>query len=352
MNSIRSIAIVATGPLARREATMPAAMSIWLSTQPPKIWPLALMSLGPGTTRRIGVAMVDRSLLVSFVGDRRHRHRGRSVAEEDQAHQRGAEQDGKPDARARSRSACGCAAARSPRATSSTAIAAIDERRARRHAHDALTNALSGADAAGWDGVGRGHRFPLAVDRESFKPMQTQRSQEAAHDDRGNSFDQGQRGGDHPRGHARCATRSRCSARGGSARCRWSTAAGSSASSPNATWSAALRDHGAEALDWPVEQAMSAPAMTVDTGTPVLAALAMMTSSGFAICRWSKAGEIRGIVSIGDLVKHRIERIEAEAEAMRTYIQSRLTTCEIARISATFATYDAAGSRDFFKISC
>ena len=33
-------------------------------------------------------------------------------------------------------------------------------------------------------------------------------------------------------------------------------------------------------------------------------------------------GEIRGIVSIGDLVKHRMERIEAEAEAMRAYIQS------------------------------
>ncbi len=33
-------------------------------------------------------------------------------------------------------------------------------------------------------------------------------------------------------------------------------------------------------------------------------------------------GEIRGIVSIGDLVKYRIERIEAEADALRTYIQS------------------------------
>ena len=33
-------------------------------------------------------------------------------------------------------------------------------------------------------------------------------------------------------------------------------------------------------------------------------------------------GEIRGIVSIGDLVKYRMERIEAEADAMRAYIQS------------------------------
>ena len=32
--------------------------------------------------------------------------------------------------------------------------------------------------------------------------------------------------------------------------------------------------------------------------------------------------EVVGIVSIGDLVKHRIERIESEAQAMRSYIQS------------------------------
>ena len=38
-----------------------------------------------------------------------------------------------------------------------------------------------------------------------------------------------------------------------------------------------------------------------------------------------EGGEIRGIVSIGDLVKHRMERIEAEAEAMRDLYPERLT---------------------------
>ncbi|WP_294326455.1 CBS domain-containing protein, partial [uncultured Sphingomonas sp.] len=33
-------------------------------------------------------------------------------------------------------------------------------------------------------------------------------------------------------------------------------------------------------------------------------------------------GALIGIVSIGDLVKHRIDRIEAEAAAMRDYIRS------------------------------
>jgi CBS domain-containing protein len=33
-------------------------------------------------------------------------------------------------------------------------------------------------------------------------------------------------------------------------------------------------------------------------------------------------GELVGIVSIGDLVKHRMEQIEFEAQAMRSYIQA------------------------------
>ncbi len=38
--------------------------------------------------------------------------------------------------------------------------------------------------------------------------------------------------------------------------------------------------------------------------------------------RWSIAARFCGIVSIGDLVKYRMDRIEAEADAMRAYIQS------------------------------
>jgi len=80
--------------------------------------------------------------------------------------------------------------------------------------------------------------------------------------------------------------------------------------------------HGHEALEWPVERAMSGPAVTIDSATPILAALAMMTTLRIRHLPVVESGEIRGIVSIGDLVKHRIERIEAEAEALRTYIQS------------------------------
>jgi CBS domain-containing protein len=83
-----------------------------------------------------------------------------------------------------------------------------------------------------------------------------------------------------------------------------------------------LRDHGAEVLDWPVERVMSSPAITADPDTDVLSALALMTQRRIRHLPVVERGEIRGIVSIGDLVKYRMERIEAEAEAMRTYIQS------------------------------
>ena len=83
-----------------------------------------------------------------------------------------------------------------------------------------------------------------------------------------------------------------------------------------------LRDHGAEVLDRPVEQAMSSPAITIDPATDVLAALALMTQRRIRHLPVVEHGEIKGIVSIGDLVKYRMERIEAEAEAMRAYIQS------------------------------
>ena len=83
-----------------------------------------------------------------------------------------------------------------------------------------------------------------------------------------------------------------------------------------------LRDHGAQVLDWEVAKVMTSPAITASPDTEVLSALALMTQRRIRHLPVVESDRIRGIVSIGDLVKHRMERIEAEAEAMRTYIQS------------------------------
>lgn len=84
----------------------------------------------------------------------------------------------------------------------------------------------------------------------------------------------------------------------------------------------ALRENGADALSWPVERIMSSPAVTVAPDFDVLDALALMTERRIRHLPVVENGELVGIVSIGDLVKHRMECIQAEAEAMRSYIQS------------------------------
>jgi CBS domain-containing protein len=83
-----------------------------------------------------------------------------------------------------------------------------------------------------------------------------------------------------------------------------------------------VRDSGAAALDWPVSRAMTSPAITAQPSMSVLSALALMTQRRIRHLPVVESSQILGIVSIGDLVKHRMERIEAEAEAMRAYIQS------------------------------
>lgn len=83
-----------------------------------------------------------------------------------------------------------------------------------------------------------------------------------------------------------------------------------------------LKDHGAEVLDWPVSRVMTAPAITVDPSTPVLHALALVTQRRIRHLPVVSRGRLVGIVTIGDLVKYRLERIEQEAQAMREYIQS------------------------------
>lgn len=75
-------------------------------------------------------------------------------------------------------------------------------------------------------------------------------------------------------------------------------------------------------LDFPVADAMTAPAITVDPSTSALSALALMTARRIRHLPVLEGGRLIGLVSIGDLVKYRIDHIEREAEAMRSYIQS------------------------------
>ena len=81
-----------------------------------------------------------------------------------------------------------------------------------------------------------------------------------------------------------------------------------------------MRSDGPEILDWPVSRAMTAPAITVTREETVLGALSQMTRRRIRHLPVVEGGRLIGIVSIGDLVKFRMDRIEEEAEAMRAYI--------------------------------
>lgn len=83
-----------------------------------------------------------------------------------------------------------------------------------------------------------------------------------------------------------------------------------------------LAREGAAALDKPVRDVMTAPAITVSPDTEVLTALALMTRRRIRHLPVTEGGRTVGFISIGDLVKYRIDRIEAEADAMRSYIQT------------------------------
>jgi len=80
--------------------------------------------------------------------------------------------------------------------------------------------------------------------------------------------------------------------------------------------------NGAPALIRRVSEVMTTPAITVAPGTTVLEALALMTKRRIRHLPVEDGSALVGFVSIGDLVKYRIDLAEAEAEQMREYIQT------------------------------
>lgn len=83
-----------------------------------------------------------------------------------------------------------------------------------------------------------------------------------------------------------------------------------------------LAESGAGALGRPVSDVMTAPVQTIESNHSVLGALSLMTRRRFRHLPVVDGDSLVGFVSIGDLVKYRIDKIEAEAAAMREYIQT------------------------------
>ncbi len=83
-----------------------------------------------------------------------------------------------------------------------------------------------------------------------------------------------------------------------------------------------LHKRGAAILESPAADIMTSPVVTVAPTESVAAAMGTMTDRRFRHLPVVEAGRLLGLVSIGDLVKARIEEAEAEAQAMKDYISS------------------------------
>jgi len=80
--------------------------------------------------------------------------------------------------------------------------------------------------------------------------------------------------------------------------------------------------HGADALDLEIGDSMSSAVITCTRSTSVAMLAERMTEYRIRHIPVIENGDLLGIVSIGDVVKRKIEETEQEADAMREYIAS------------------------------
>ncbi len=83
----------------------------------------------------------------------------------------------------------------------------------------------------------------------------------------------------------------------------------------------ALADHGPTALHEPVGQVMTRDVQTCSETDTIESLMGRMTTGKFRHMPVVEQGKLVGIVSIGDVVKSRVEEIEHEAAALRDYVR-------------------------------
>ncbi len=81
-----------------------------------------------------------------------------------------------------------------------------------------------------------------------------------------------------------------------------------------------LHANGASVLDHNVRGCMTTPVVTVRPGDRIDDALEIMTERRFRHLPVLDQGRLVGVVSIGDLVKHKIEAAERETADLKSYI--------------------------------
>ena len=82
----------------------------------------------------------------------------------------------------------------------------------------------------------------------------------------------------------------------------------------------AVAEGGGGALEHPISGRMTKKVVTCAANAGIDEIMAMMTEGKFRHIPVVEGGRLGGIVSIGDVVKHRLAEVEAEHRALRDYI--------------------------------
>ena len=84
----------------------------------------------------------------------------------------------------------------------------------------------------------------------------------------------------------------------------------------------AVSEQGAGALALPVGQVMTRDVATCGEDDTVASIMERMTAGKFRHMPVVANGRLVGLISIGDVVKQRVDEVEGESEAMRDYIRT------------------------------
>jgi len=82
----------------------------------------------------------------------------------------------------------------------------------------------------------------------------------------------------------------------------------------------AMASHGAKAMELEARQVMTRDVVTCDPDDSIDQVMQTMTSGRFRHLPVVRHGELLGLVSIGDVVKARLEETKYETEALKAYI--------------------------------
>jgi len=83
-----------------------------------------------------------------------------------------------------------------------------------------------------------------------------------------------------------------------------------------------LAEQGASALTQPLSQVMTRKVFTCSPSETIAVIMERMTAGKFRHVPVIEQDQVVGVVSIGDVVKYRLQEMEHESAALRDYIQS------------------------------